>query len=214
MRFVGNRALLGAAAMVIVGIVLSMLASDYIEGLGEAGGLTTSRWWWEIVLNSQILCAAFIWFTHIDKVKASSGWRCAVSLLQLLFGLLAILLPVWIALAGILFGWFKTGPTLETMNVTIFVCLSLWALAWLMLWGVESFGRRRLVLPWFLMLGRWHVALLGISPLMLAILISVVEAMRGGYQHYIYAPFLFYLQGAVPYLAASFRTPRVPAEEV
>ncbi len=214
MRFVGNRALLGAAAMVIVGLVLSMLASDYISGLGQAEGLTTSRWWWEIVLNSQILCAAFIWFTHIDKVKASSGWRMVVSLLQLLSGLVAVLLPLWIALAGILFGWFKTGPSLKALNLTIFVCLSVWAVAWLVMWTLECVGRRRLVLPWFLTRGRWYKIILGVSPILLAILLSVEEIMRGGYLHYIYAPFLFYLQGAVPYFIVSFRPPRSPAEEL
>lgn len=211
MRFVGNRALLGAAAMIIVGIVLSMMSSNFFA---DDDGLIRSRWWWEIVLNSQILCAAFIWFTHIEKVKASTGWRALVSLLQLLFSLLAVLLPVWIALAGILFGWFKMGPSLMTLNLTIHVCLTVWVLAWLMIWAIECIGRRRVVVPWFLTRGRWYYGLLGVSPTLLAILLTVEEVMRGGYLHYIYAPFLFYMQGAVPYLLVSFRPPRSAAEEL
>ncbi|SDE69722.1 hypothetical protein [Kordiimonas lacus] len=214
MRFVGNRALLGAAAMIIVGIVLSMLASDYVSGRGEAEGLTTSRWWWEIVLNSQILCAAFIWFTHIEKVKASTGWRALFSALQLLSGLVAVLVPVWIALAGILLDWFKTGPSMQELNATFYVCLAVWGLSWLAMWTVECIGRRRFVLPSFLAMGRWYYILIGISPMVLAVLLTIVETMRGGNQHYVYAPFLFYLQGAVPYLMASQRPPRNSAEEL
>lgn len=205
MKLIGTRSLLGAAAMVIVGIVVSMMANHYFtSGTGEEA-LTTSRWWWEIVLNLQILCAAFIWFAHTEQVKSATGWRHAVTLLQMLSSLMAVLLPIWIALFAITLGWFEVRPGLEIINQAFFLCLGLWVSARILIWAIKCWGKKRLLLPKHIEEGRWHLVLLGVSPLIAVLVLTAVEMSRGGFQHYIYAPFLLYIQAAVPYLQVSFR---------
>lgn len=204
MRFAANRAILGAIALIVVGVVVSMMSSNYVLRDEAEFGLIRSRWWWELVLNSQILCAAFIWFTHIDKVKAAQGARFWARLLQMLAGLVAVLLPVWVAIIAAMAGWFEERPSMKSVDLLITAVLAAWAVAVLILWAVN--GRASgTIRPTrvFKRFGRWRV--LGFLPSILALLLVVVESRRGGVMHYMYGPFLLYLQGAMPYLARSFR---------
>lgn len=207
MRLTSNRALLGAIAMILVGIVLSMMSGNYITRL-EADGLTRSRWWWELVLNSQILCAAFIWFSHIDRVKAAGERIWLVRFLQMIFGMIAVLLPVWIAVAAAVFGWFEARPDRQTIDDVFLVCISVWFGVAFIMWLLECKAHRRWIRPWFARRRYWHLAPIATLPTVAAVALTVVELVRGGTQHYIYIPFLLYLQGAVPYVVQSIRFKR------
>lgn len=191
--------------MIIVGIVLSMMSSHYITSDAGDDGLIRSRWWWEIVLNSQILCVAFMWFTHIDRIKSAEGGMAIVKGFQLFAALVAILLPVWVALVAIAMDWFKTTPPLDSVHRMIVVALSAWALAWVANLLVTSLLLRKPVRPWFMRIPSWGGRMVCILPLLAAVILVFVEYSRGGQLHYMYCPFLFFLQGAVPYLAKSVR---------
>ncbi|NVJ97203.1 MAG: hypothetical protein HWE25_03565 [Alphaproteobacteria bacterium] len=205
MRFVGNRALFGAAAMIAVGIILSMMASYYFANGSEDEGITRSRWWWEIVLNVEILSVAFIWFTHIDRVKAASGWQAAVRLLQMGGGIVAVLLPVWVALAAAQLGWFESRPPVSYINMVVMICLAAWMFVWLAVLAVQTIMAKQLAMPWFMRTDILWRRVVRISPMLLAFILIGIETNNGGVAHYIYCPFLFYLQGAMPYLARGVR---------
>ena len=193
--------------MLITGGITSSMSVSFFNDLGEAG-INRSRLWWEIVLNLQILCGALVWFSFVEQIKTAVGPRYYIRLAQFFVALVAVLLPTLVGLAGIAMGWFENSPDLAALNGLIVVCLILWGMGVALPIAVQVATEGRWRMPPFL-LARHPVGLvLKVSPLLAAILLAVIEIAQGGVAHYLYGPFLLYMQGAMLYLVRAIRLER------
>ncbi|WP_417451492.1 hypothetical protein [Kordiimonas sp.] len=202
-----NRAILTAIAMLITGCILSSMSMSFFQSLHDVG-LSRSRLWWEIVLNLQILCGALVWFSFVERIKSATGHIYYIRVAQFLVALVAVLLPALIGFAGIAMGWFEKRPDIASLNLLIIACLLLWwsGLALPIVvrrlleghWEIPPYVRFPGVMSFFVRL--W--------PFLLVIALVLFEQWRGGLTHYIYSPFLLYLQGALTYVIRSVRLVR------
>ncbi|WP_262689930.1 hypothetical protein [Kordiimonas aestuarii] len=197
-----SRAFLGALALLIVGVIMAFKVGFFFAPHIFGDGMLTSRWWWEIVLNLQILCLAFMWFCHHDRIVQSKGrWRLR-AIINFVVGMISVAYPVMLLVIGAYLDWFRTTPPESSVVALMLVGLALWAVG-------------SLIIPIFttLLVGHKNVGKAGESlglrpfawltafwPSCIVMLIIVFEAIRDSEILYMFVPVFMYLQGALPYL--------------
>lgn len=165
----------------------------------------TARWWWEIVLNLQILSFAFMWFCHHNKLVLSRGWWRFRAVSHFATGVIAVSYPVLIMLISAYMDWFRIPPLQSQVYTLMFVGGALWAvgnffmpiLYWLMV-RHENGGKTNPALK----LGA-QTLFRAYWPTLLGIVIVWLEVERGGLVGFTLLPVLMYLQGALPYFVKS-----------
>lgn len=197
---------MGALALLIVGVIMAFKVGFFFVPEIFGAGVLTSRWWWEIVLNLQILCLAFMWFCHHDRMQQSEGrWRLrAVS--NFIVGTISVAYPVILLIIGAYLDWFQVAPSEGSV-----IGLMLTGIA---LWGVGVF-----VMPFIttMIVGQRHIGVaadvLRFSPKAWATTfwpafvvagLLIVEAVRDSVTLYMFVPVFMYIQGALPYLKKTY----------
>lgn len=201
---------MGAAALLIAGAILTSILQLYFSDELSGEGIVRSRWWWEIVMNLQVLCLALMWFCYADRVSDNVGAKKRVMRLRMWLGLLIVLQPFWVALLSAYMNWFVVRPSLEVIDLLIWSMLAVWMLAVYVprFMIVRARPNRYKGVPATAILKprAWYYLL----PTYAILVIVAVELQRGGTLHYQSAPFLLYLQGAIPYIARGISWRRVP----
>lgn len=202
---------MGAIAMVIIGAILSLMVAFYLmpDVFGEKALL--SRWWWEIVLNLQILCYALMWFCHHNRIVQSAGWWRLRAVSNFMVGMVSVSYPAGILLVSAWMDWFRTPPPEEQVYVIMLAGIGLWAFGAFVMpvlnWAfVRHEQNPRVAMP----LGPDPRAWLGaFGPTLVAILVAAFEWWRGGLANFALLPLLMYFQGALPYFQkAKHASPR------
>lgn len=165
----------------------------------------TARWWWEIVLNLQILSFAFMWFCHHNRLVLSRGrWRFrAVS--HFVTGVVSVSYPVLLMLISAYMDWFRAPPPQSQVYTLIFAGTALWAVGTFVMpilhWLVVRHETDGQVKP---VLGTGSKTWLQTYwPTIVGLVVAGVEIERGGLVGFTLLPMLMYLQGALPYFAKS-----------
>ena len=204
MQIRDGRALMGAVAFFSTGFILSSMFSLFIEAGTTGDGVIRSRWWWEIVLNMQILAAVLVWLCYSDRIRTSEGLKRSVMQFRLMVGILIVLVPTWIGLVSVSFNWFIVRPPDYVLDWIVSGGAGLWLFALLMprffRWGRLPKGRKKppigsLIQPSTI----WWVL-----PFFAALALWLHQANTGGKLHYVYAPPLLYLQAALPFFRRGF----------
>lgn len=205
MRINDGRSLFGAAALVITGAVLGIIAYPYYQFTEVGEPVTRSRWVWEILMNLQVLCLAFMWYCYTDKIKSSLGRRAILMRVRMLFSLLAVLLPFVVIMTSVMLGWFSQRPAVaDTVKYTYLfsiVGLSCSLIPRLVLVGLKLKASRRMKSfgqNWF---RNFWLFLPGALAVFLAVLAFTLDYPN----LVIWVPPLFYMQSAIPYLLSGFR---------
>lgn len=200
-----SRAFIGGLALVIIGAILSLMTAFYLLPDVFGDDALVARWWWEIVLNLQILCLAFMWFCHHNRLVQSSGWWRLRAVSHFLTGMISVSYPVGILLISAYMDWFRTPPPDAQVYGMIFLGAVLWAVGafvmpivnWLM---VRQEDGTILNQPLGLNIVAWVRAF---WPTFLCLAIGAIEVARGGLAGLTLLPVLMYLQGALPYFVKS-----------
>jgi len=208
-RIKDSRAFLGALALLIVGVIMAFKVGFFFAPEIFGDGMLTSRWWWEIVLNLQILCLAFMWFCHHDRMVQSEGrWRLR-AIVNFIVGVISVSYPVMLLLIGAYLDWFRETPPEQSVITLMLLAIGLWAV------GV-------FVIPIFttLLVGQKNLgeSSLGFNPSawlrafwpsFIVVLIIAYGALQKSEALYMFVPLFMYLQGALPYLhKAQHASPR------
>lgn len=197
-----SRAFLGALALLIVGVIMAFKVGFFFAPDIFGTGMLTSRWWWEIVLNLQILCLAFMWFCHHDRIVQSGGrWRIR-AIVNFLVGMVSVSYPAMLLILGAYLDWFRDTPPESSVMLLMLGAIALWAagsfimpIVTTMLVGKENLG------PGSARLGLNPKAWVQTFwPSFVVALIIFLEALRGSERLYMFVPIFMYLQGALPYL--------------
>ena len=190
------RALLGAAAMMIVGALLS---SMILLHFNDDFGLARARWWWEIMMNLQALSCAFVWFCYVDRLRDSEGRSRPVMRVRMWSALVLTLTPAWVTVYAASRNWFVVRPELSDLN-PIFVLVTLaWVVSVLIPRAMylsrqeQSFSLWKLVKP--------HRSFWMSLVLVLAI-VGIVTQTLDVKSAYIVSPFLLFFVTSVGYLKA------------
>ncbi len=201
-----SRAFLGALALLIVGAIMAFKVGFFFAPEVFGSGALTSRWWWEIVLNLQILCLAFMWFCHHNRMQQGEGkWRLR-AIFNFIVGIISVSYPVILLVVGAYFDWFRVAPPEGSVVVLMLAGIGLWAMG--------SF-----IMPVFtaMIVGRRHLGAAGEAlgfkpvawaktfwPTFVVVGLLVIEALRDSVTLYMFVPIFMYIQGALPYLKKAY----------
>lgn len=201
-RILDSRAFIGALALLIVGGILSLMVAFYMLPDVFGRGVLIARWWWEIVLNLQILCLAFMWFCHHERIIQAEGvWRFR-AIGNFVVGVVSVSYPLGLLLVSAWFDWFRHAPSEHTVLLVMLGGVALWMvgafLVPLVYWGTMGPEARAAILG---ASGGGRFRLLrNFWPAICLVLALAFELVRGGVAGYILVPILMYIQGAKPYL--------------
>tara|TARA_R110002096_G_scaffold95805_6_gene214433 strand:- start:545 stop:1180 length:636 start_codon:yes stop_codon:yes gene_type:complete len=210
MRINDGRSLFGAAALVITGVVLGIIAYPYYQFDEVGEPVKRARWVWEILMNLQVLSLAFMWYCYTDKIKNSEGRRAVLMRVRMVFSLVAVLLPFVVVMTSVMLGWFdQRPPVIDTVRFTYLfsvIGLACVLIPRLVLVGLRLKASRRMrALQQNRVRGFW-VFLPGIVAIVLVSLAFTVE-----YHHLvIWLPALLYGQSSVPYFVSGLCLKKAP----
>lgn len=170
----------------------------YLQALGGESGLTASRFWWEIVLNLQILSAAMMWFCYSDRIDGSEGRIRLLQIVRRWFAIITVLLPSMLGAAGIQQNWFVDHPSPEFVGVFACVVLLFWMIGVVVHALVQRNRRNR---PRKASL-KYRV--LFFTPALCLLIVILLDAPGDGQTWLLAIPVLTYLQGAMPFITKAF----------
>ena len=195
---VDNRSLLGAIALNITGWILAFMLYQYLETPAGTTGLSRSRLVWEIVLNLQILSAAFIWFCYSDRIEGSTGQIRHLQIARLWFAMITVLQPTFLGLLGIQQNWFVEPPSADSVRLFAIVVFSYWLAG---VWLNKLVHRKRSTrLP----SAGYRYRLFFFLPAFALLVVTAIDLPLGGQLWLLAIPILTYLQGSMPYITKAF----------
>lgn len=197
-KVVDHRALLGAIALIITGVILADMLWHYLQAINGESALTASRLWWELVLNLQILSAAMVWFCYSDRIDGSVGRIRRLQIVRRWFAIITVLLPSLLGAAGIQQNWFVDHP--PSSFVWAFACAVM--LFWLSGVAVHALVQRnRRNKP---RQASTLYRILFFIPTLALVSVTLLDAPFGGQTWLLAIPVLTYLQGAMPFITKTF----------
>jgi hypothetical protein len=195
-----SRALMGALAMLLSGGILTSMIQLYFDGQSEGAGVVMSRWWWEIVMNLQVMSIALLWFCFVDRISEAEGSRKRVLQFRLVCNMLIALLPVWMALVSGYANWFVERPPIAVIDYLVAVMIGFWAFVVLMSRLMVLRGNAKA----YGGAGFWSVIRFPMTidwlPTYIVAALFIYGQAFGGTLHYRLIPMFLYLQAAMPYL--------------
>lgn len=197
-RLLDNRALMGAIALNITGVILAFMLFQYLQATDGARALSRSRLVWELIMNLQILSAALIWFCYSDRIEGSNRRIRWLQHARRWFAMITVLLPTGLGLLGIQQNWFVEQPSAATVRLFAFVVLAYWLLGIWLHFLVQRRRRTRQERA-----GLKYRVLFLLPSISLA-LITLVDAPSGGQFWLLAIPVLTYLQGSMPFVTKAF----------
>lgn len=201
-RIKDYRALYGAISLFLIGLVLSFQSFLYVNMDYFGAELTTARWHWEIVLNIQILCCAFIWFSHHNRILFSDGWWKVRAILNFLISFGAVSMPALLTFLGAWNDWYRNPPGPEMSKYMISIAIYIWVGSNIVLPFVLKLVARDLTLSKI-----QPTSLLKVAAAALMVILFVLNEHLPFNLGYYAAPFLCFLHGAITYVEKSLQVP-------
>lgn len=211
MRIRESRALFGAIALMITGAILSSMGYQYFAGEYTGEAIVRSRSWWEVVLNLQVLCLAFMWFCYADRVRGADKSRAFVMRLRMIFGLLSVSVPFGLAIISVFLGWFETRPSMEVVDLIVCYLLGFWLVS-TALPRLISLRNEGQTLTWRNVVKRLQPRSVWFTlPAAGGLILLFMDVTFNVQGYYYLIPTFFYLQAAMPFLDKALGLSRVPA---
>ena len=205
------RALYGALALGLTGLVLTLQSILYLHGDYYGREILTARWHWEIVLNIQILCFAFIWFSHHNRILFSRGrWR-ARAIINFVISFCAVGIPAFLMLFSASMDWYRNPPGTDVPKYMIGIAAAIWLFSNFLVPAIQKIILERWKQPKQagssgdasllsrLMFRHWPAAM--------AAFLLLANDIIGYEVGFIMAPLLCFLHGAIAYYIKAFKVP-------
>ncbi len=201
-RIQDSRAFMGGLALLVIGFILSFMQAFFVSPTVFEHNLLVARWWWEIVLNLQIMCLALMWFCHHERILHAQGWWRIRAISNMIVGLLSVSYPIVVFIVAAYCDWFRAPPGYHETLFLLMCGLGLWAIGafvlpsiyWFKAVGRQGRGGR---LQGVSNLGNWGKLL---WPTLLVMALLGLGIGMGWKPLYVLVPFLVYMQGALPYM--------------
>lgn len=199
-----SRALFGAIALTTTGAILSSMAHQYFAGEYTGEAIVRSRSWWEVVLNLQVLCLAFMWFCYADRVRSADPGRAFVMRLRMGFGMFSVVVPFNIAVLSVFLNWFEERPSLYAVDLLICFMMGFWLFSTVVPRLVKMKNRNQAFTAENLWLALKPRSIWFTLPAVGGCIILIADGFFGLSDLYFLLPTLFYLQAAMPFLDKAF----------
>jgi len=194
LRSGNSRSVMAVLSRVIAGVILSLMFQQYFSSQGDGSAFVTSRLWWEIALNFQLLSAGMMWFSYQDRIDPTPGPLRRLLLTKCWLAILAVLTPFAIGFVAVLNNWFVTKPAPSVILLVIGLAVVHLTVS-LFVYGKIKFYRKRVK----------NVFTTGqriafFAPGMALVLLAVIDGFGSGTTWIIAAPMFVFLQGSMPYI--------------
>lgn len=193
------RALMVAVALIVSGVIISIMMYKYLATTALDDALIRSRLWWEIVLNVQILSAGVVWFSHADAIGTTSGARKRAYIIQCSYTTMAVLLPTIMGFLSIWFNWFEVRPTNTAYWTAYGLGVGFWSIG-PAIRLINSFAKNIPQAKKWRPLGIWDAI-----PVLSLVMIAAYGLLFGDGRTWSAAtPIALYCQSAVPFIFKGF----------
>jgi len=202
LRIEDGRILLGAFALVLTGMILSVMVYLYISGYYGLAAISLSRWWWEIIMNFQILAIGCIWFCYANLIQDSTPKIACLMRIRFFVALFGIMIPFWIVLVSVIMDWFTQPPPSFVLDYLLAFMLVLWVVSTIIP-RVSQLRAYKQDISLISLIPLWNagkaIHLIRIAPLFMLLMVVMYDAVMDTSYYYYCMPVLMYLQSAVPY---------------
>jgi len=189
-----SRAVMAVLSRIISGVILSLMFQQYFSSQDGAAAFVTSRLWWEIALNFQLLSAGMMWFSYQDRIDPVPGPLRTLQLIRCWLAILAVLTPFAIGFFAVLNNWFVTKPPPSAFLLVICLAAVHLVTSLLLYRKIEGYRQRAKIV----FTPRQRLAFF--VPSMAFVLLAMVDASGGGNTWLIVAPVFLFIQGSMPYI--------------
>jgi len=195
-----GRVLLGAFALVLTGIIVSVMMHLYTSGYYGISAIALSRWWWEIIMNLQILAIGCVWFCYANLIQGPASKRVYFMRIRFSIALFSVMVPLWTVLLSVLLDWFEKPPPLIAIDYILGGMLFIWCVSIV----IPRAGRLRARDAEISFLSLWRagkpIRFVTSLPLIVLVILIVSDAVFETSYYYVYMPVLLYMQAAVPFI--------------
>ncbi len=138
-----SRALMAILSRLISGTILSLMFFQYFSSQGGGPAFVTSRLWWEIALNMQLLSAGMMWFSYADRISQIPGPLRRLQLTKCWLAILAVSTPFVVGLVAVLNDWFIAKPPPIVFAIIIGLAVVHMAISLLVYRMIERYRQKR-----------------------------------------------------------------------
>ena len=209
MRIKDSRSFLGALAFLVVGSLISLanLFYFYIDYFGN--DIFMSRWWWELVLNLQILCFASTWYAHHERLTADVDSAIKRrSILYFCMAMFAVSAPIVLLIFGVFTDWFRQLTVRPNVIAVHYIFISIWIFSAVILLITRLRGHYEMSAKNRTNTKRLKAFCYKYWPGLLMLFLMLLGELVAYDFVYVLTPFLGYLQIAMPNLRRAFEEPR------
>lgn len=212
LRIKDTRSFFAAFAFLVVGLLISLanLFYFYVDYFGN--DIFMSRWWWELVLNLQILCFASMWYAHHERLMADADRRTKRrSFIYFGGGMIAVSAPIVLMAIGVLTDWFRQLSVRDNVIAMHYIFISMWFVSAVVLVLTRYHGANGQDADQTPMSKKIRTFISKNWPGILMILLMLLGEIVHIDFVYVLTPFLGYLQVALSPLKRSFNEARYEA---
>lgn len=189
-----SRAVMAILSRLISGVILSLMFFQYFSSQGGGSAFETSRLWWEIALNLQLLSIGMMWFSYVDRISPVPGPLRRLQLIKCWLAILAVSTPFVVGFIAVLGNWFVEKPSPMVFVIIVGLAVAHLAVSLAVrlkienyIWKREQIYSRRQRLAFF-------------TPSIMFAALATACALVGDTIWFSFTPLFIFMQGSMPYV--------------
>lgn len=191
-KAVSSRAAMAIVSRLIAGSILSLMFFQYFSSPSGSSAFVTSRLWWEIALNLQILSIGMMWFSYADRICPEQGPLRRLQLIKRWLAILAVSTPFVVGFIAVVNNWFTERPPPIVFGIIVGLALAHLIISLTVRLQIEKHRQHRQdYTAW------WRLAFF--APSILFTFIAIACLRSGDLMWFSIAPLFLFIQGSMPY---------------
>lgn len=193
-RLFNSRAFMAILSRLISGTILSLMFFQYFSSQEDGSAFVTSRLWWEISLNLQLLSAGMMWFSYADRISPKPGPLRRLQLTKCWLAILAVSTPFVVGFIAVLNDWFVEKPEPIVFVIIVGLAVVHLAVSLAVRLKIENYSQhpRQIYSA--------HRRLAFFAPSIAFAMLAVVCGIVGDTIWFSFAPLFVFTQGSMPYI--------------
>jgi len=189
-----SRAVMAILSRLISGTILSLMFFQYFSSQGDGAAFVTSRLWWEIALNLQLLSAGMMWFSYVDRISQMPGTLRRLQLTKCWMAIFAVSTPFAVALVAVFNDWFVAKPPPIIFGIIIGLAVLHLIVSLFIHRKIEKHRQKRRQIY------SAQQRLAFFAPSLVFTVLATACVYTGDTIYFSFAPIFLFLQGSMPYV--------------
>lgn len=193
-RPLNSRAVMAILSRLISGTILSLMFHQYFSSTDDGSAFVTSRLWWEIALNLQLLSAGMMWFSYTDRISQVPGRLRTLQLTKCWLAIFAVSTPFAVGLIAVLNDWFIAKPPPIVFGIIVGLAAAHLAVSLTVYRLIERYRQKRQKI--------YTVSqrLAFFAPSLLFTVLATACVTSGDTIWFSFTPLFLFMQGSMPYV--------------